>query len=155
MNVKDIKGRLKIDSGQFSGYALWKQSNGFILRWTAKGKKAYRFQGKILCEKKLKITRKVRLRGVDRIDEIENNIIEWQTTLQNRVVGLNFLTPGDLTIELRINKKKVKPKMIFLGPEMVHPKKNPFTIIHVIDEDELQTIPKIEPEPEPTYESNL
>ena len=160
MNVKSIKGRLKLDSGQFLGYALWKQLDGFHLRWTTKGKKAYTFQGKIVCQKKLKIVRKVRLETGDDINEIENNVIEWKTISQSKVVGLNFLTPGNFTIELRINNKKIKPKMIFLGPEMIHPEKNPFTIIHVIDEDTFQTRQKPKrkaeyestPEPEPVYE---
>ncbi len=158
MNVKNIKGSLKLDSGQFLGYALWKQSDGFHLRWTTKGKKVYTFQGKIVCQEKLKIYRKVRLKPEDEINEVENNVIEWQTTSQNKVVGLNFLTPGNFTLELRINSKKIKPKKIFLGPKMIHPKKNPFTLIHVIDEDELQTIQKpkakteYEPTPEPTPE---
>jgi len=158
MNVKNIKGSLKLDSGQFLGYVLWKQSDGFHLRWTTKGKKVYTFQGKIVCQEKLKIYRKVRLKPEDEINEVENNVIEWQTTSQNKVVGLNFLTPGNFTLELRINSKKIKPKKIFLGPKMIHPKKNPFTLIHVIDEDELQTIQKpkaktkYEPTPEPTPE---
>jgi hypothetical protein len=168
MNVKNIKGSLKFDSGQFLGYALWKQSDGFHLRWTTKGKKVYTFQGKIVCQKKLKISRKVRLETEDRINEIENNVIEWQTTSQNKVVGLNFRTPGNFTIELRINNKKIKPKMIFLGPEMIHPEKNPFTITCVIGEDKLQAMqnskakakyeptpelePVYEPTPEPVYE---
>ncbi|MHA1986106.1 MAG: hypothetical protein ACW98D_05640, partial [Promethearchaeota archaeon] len=174
MNVNNIKGRLKLESGQFLGYALWKQSDGFHIRWITKGKKSYSFQGKITCQKKLKIYRKVRLEPGDEINEMENNMIEWQTTSKNKVVGLIFLTPGNFTVELRINRKKIKPKMIFLGPEMTHPKKNPFTIIHDIDENNLQTRqqpkgkennevttqpvsepiyePTPEPEPEPIYE---
>jgi len=30
MNVKEIKGRTDISVGKFLGYALWKQSNGFL-----------------------------------------------------------------------------------------------------------------------------
>lgn len=76
MNVNDIKARLKLDPGQFLGYVLWNQTDGFHLRWTTKGKKVYTFQGKITCQKKLKITRKIRLDTGDRIDEMENNVIE-------------------------------------------------------------------------------
>ena len=39
MNVKEIKGHINFSSGQFLGYVLWKQSDGFHLRWTTKGKK--------------------------------------------------------------------------------------------------------------------
>ena len=61
MNVREIKGRTDFSSGKFLGYVLWKQSDGFHLRWTTKGKKENQFQGKILCTTKVKITKIVKL----------------------------------------------------------------------------------------------
>ena len=57
MIVRDIKGRPKFEPGQFLGYYLWKQSDGFHLRWSSKEGKTHSFQGKIVYQTKLKITR--------------------------------------------------------------------------------------------------
>ncbi|MBA7585428.1 hypothetical protein ES708_27407 [subsurface metagenome] len=91
MNVKNIKGSTEINSGQFLGYALWKQSDGFHLRWTTKGSKTHNFQGKIICEEKVMITKRVR--SETEIDTREKNTIGWDTTLQGQVDGFDFRTP--------------------------------------------------------------
>ena len=59
MNVRELKGRTKFESGKFLGYVLWKQSDGFHLRWTTKGGKSHNFQGKLVYQTKLKILRKL------------------------------------------------------------------------------------------------
>ena len=47
MKVNNLKGRPNFSSGQFLGYVLWKQTDGFHLRWTTKGdKKKKPFRGK-------------------------------------------------------------------------------------------------------------
>jgi len=165
MNVKSIKGLPTFTSGQFLGYILWKRSDGFHLRWTTKGKKANHFQGKISSQTKIKITKKARSETAENIKETDKNIIEWNTTLQDQMDGLDFLTAGNFTLELRINKKKVKSKSIFLGPQMIEPESNPFNITQLTAEKkveitkikpkELKKIEKVKeivPEPEPIYE---
>ena len=57
MNVRELKGRPKFESDQFLGYILWKQSDGFHLRWTTKKAKTHNFQGKLIYQNKLRITR--------------------------------------------------------------------------------------------------
>ncbi|MHA1257655.1 MAG: hypothetical protein ACTSPS_18875, partial [Promethearchaeota archaeon] len=159
MNVKEIKGRTDFSAGQFLGYVLWKQSDGFHLRWTTKGKKETQFQGKILCDTKVKINKIVRSESRDKIKKSESKTIEWDTTLKNDIDGVDFLTPGSFKLELLIDKKKIKPKSIYLGPQMIQPEKNPFTITqktsdkkYIIDEPVVKK--RIEPvsEPEPVYE---
>ncbi|MHA1376318.1 MAG: hypothetical protein ACTSR7_18725 [Promethearchaeota archaeon] len=170
MNVNNIKGRTEFDSGKFLGYILWKQSDGFHLRWTTKGSKEHLFQGKITCQTKRRITRRIRSETKNNINEAKNNKIEWDTTLQNNKDGFDFLTPGDFTVELLINKKKVKTKNIFLGPQMTPADSNPFIITQKTSESEFKTDkkkvkieskiktgkefkePTYEPTPEPTYE---
>jgi hypothetical protein len=159
MDVKNIKGRPTFNSDQFLGYFLWKQSDGFHLRWTTKKKKAHNFQGKIICQDKVKIIRRVLNENLYKINEVDRNTIEWNTILQENIDGLDFMTPGNFTLELRVDKKKVKPKNIFIGPQMIHPKQNPFTITKAIAEEELEEgikkstpVPKYEPIPEPEYE---
>jgi len=168
MNVKNIKGRTEINSGQFLGYALWKHSDGFHLRWTTKGSKTHNFQGKIIFEDRFMITKRVRLET--EIDTREKNTIGWDTTLQGQVDGFDFRTPGNFTVDLKIKKKKIKPKNIFLGPNLTQPESNPFTIIQKIAEIKVEPSKKREPkdyhiiseepvykptpelEPEPIYE---
>jgi len=164
MNVNDLKGRPRFKSGQFLGYTLWKQSDGFHLRWTTEEDKEYNFQGKIISQTKLRITKRVRIESGDKINETEKNTIEWNTIVQRQIDGVDFLTPGNFTVELRINKKKIKPKSIFLGPQMIQPEKNPFNITQKIAEKKLKIDkkkakkePKIKvkeeiKEPEPVYE---
>lgn len=113
MNVNDIKGRTEFNSGKFLGYVLWKQSDGFHLRWNTKGSKEHKFQGIITFQTKRRITRRVRSETKKDIKETKTNTIEWDTTLQNDRDGFDFLTPGDFTLELRINKKKLSQKAYF------------------------------------------
>ncbi|MFX0179454.1 MAG: hypothetical protein ACFE78_04640, partial [Candidatus Hodarchaeota archaeon] len=81
MNVKNIIGRPRFKSGEFLGYVLWKQSDGFHLKWIRKGGKTYNFQGKITSDKKL--AKKVRLLIGDRIEKAEKNTIEWNTKVED------------------------------------------------------------------------
>ena len=162
MNVKEIKGRVDFSSGQFLGYVLWRQSDGFHLRWTTKGKKENHFQGKIVCEKKVMITQIVKSESKDKIKKRESKTIEWDTTVKNDIDGLNFLTPGSFELELLIDKKKIKPKSIFLGPQMIQPESNPFTITqktpdkkYILDEPVVKKRAKPEPVYEPTPEPEL
>jgi len=163
MNVKDLIGRPKFDSGQFLGYLLWKQSDGFHLRWSKKGTKEYYFEGKIISE--TRIAQKLRIGTTDRLNESENRTIEWNTKKDEKMDGVDFLTGNNFKVELKINKKKVKPKNIFLGPKMINPEKNPFTVTGTVTEIqepiykpkpepvyEPESEPTYEPEPEPTYE---
>ncbi|GAH75844.1 unnamed protein product, partial [marine sediment metagenome] len=137
MNVKNIKGRTEYNSGQFLGYVLWKQSDGFHLRWTTKASKTkISFQGKIICEDKVMITKRVR--PETEIDTREKNTIRWDTTLQGQEDGFGFRTPGNFTVDLKIKKKKIKTKNIFLGPNLTQPESNPFTIIQKIAERKLE-----------------
>ena len=158
MNVINIKGRPKFTSGQFLGYVLWKQSDGFHLRWTTEGNKASNFQGKVTSQTKLKIVKRVRLENEDNINATEKNTIEWNTKVKNQIDGVDFLTPGDFTVELRINKKKINPKNIFLGAQMIQPEKNPFTITQITVKKKIERKKRKEsiyeptPEPEPVYE---
>ncbi|MHA1471865.1 MAG: hypothetical protein ACTSQW_02065, partial [Promethearchaeota archaeon] len=154
MNVKEIKGRTDFSSGQFLGYVLWKQSDGFHLRWTTKGKKGNAFQGKIICQTKVMITKIHKPESKDKIKKTESKTIEWDTIVKKDIDGFNFLTPGSFEVELRIDKKVIKPKNIFLGPQMIQPESNPFTITqkspdkkYIIDEPVVKR--KDEPEPEP------
>ncbi len=168
MNVKNIKGRTEYNSGQFVGYVLWKQSDGFHLRWTTKGSKPQNFQGKIICEDKVMITKRVRPKT--KVDTREKNTIGWDAILEGQEDGFDFRTPGNFTVDLRIKKKKIKTKNIFLGPNLTQPESNPFTIIQKIAERKLEVdtkkvkkepkkkVEKViketkpEPEPEPVYE---
>jgi hypothetical protein len=156
MNVKNIKGRTAFNSGKFLGYVLWKHSDGFHLRWTTKGSKTHNFQGKIICEEKVMITKRVR--SETEIDTREKNTIGWDTTLQGQVDGFDFRTPGNFTVDLKIKKKKIKTKNIFLGPNLTQPENNPFTIIQKIAERKLEVDTKKvkkeikELKPEPVYE---
>jgi len=165
MNVKEIKGRTDFSPGKFLGYVLWRQSDGFHLRWTTKGKKEHDFQGKITFQTKVLITKKLKPETKDQIKKAGNKTIEWKTTVKGDIDGLDFLTPGSFELELRIDDKKVKPKVIFLGPQMIQPESNPFTITQVTPERKFrpkETIiktksepvyqPTPEPEPEPIYE---
>ncbi len=124
MNVNNIKGRPKFTPGQFLGYILWKQTDGFHLRWTAKGKKAYNFQGKIIFHPKLQITKIVSPETGIKIQETGEKTIQWNIIEKTKINGLDFVTPGNFTLELRINKKKIKAKSIFLGSEMIKPEGN-------------------------------
>ncbi|MHA1193862.1 MAG: hypothetical protein ACTSP9_16500, partial [Promethearchaeota archaeon] len=138
MNINNIKGRTEFKSGKFLGYILWKQSDGFHLRWTTKGSKEHTFQGKITFQTKRRITRRIRSETKKNINETKNNTIEWDTTLQNDMDGFDFLTPGNYTIELLINQKKVKTKNIFLGPQMTQAENNPFTITQLTSKKEFE-----------------
>jgi len=176
MNVKNLIGRPKFKSGDFLGYVLWKQSDGFHLKWSAKGRKTYNFQGKIISESKL--AKKVGLLTGDRIVQVEKNTIEWNTKVEDED-GVKFLTPGNFTVEVRINKKKIKAENILLGRQMIQPDGNPFEVIQKTSEElkidkkkvkkeqetkipipvpepelsyELEPEPAYEPEPEPVYE---
>ncbi|MFX1601113.1 MAG: hypothetical protein ACFFB6_11000, partial [Promethearchaeota archaeon] len=177
MNVRDIKGRPKFESGQFLGYVLWKRSDGFHLRWTTKGRKAHNFQGKIVYQTKLGVTGKITSKTGFKIYETDDKMIHWNSSEEGKVSGIDFISPGNFTLELKIDKKKIKPKAIFLGPEMKNPESNPFTIIQIFEEKisqkeikkilekkikeplrEIETkaiyeyIPEVEPVYEPTLE---
>jgi len=158
MNVKNLIGQARFKSGDFLGYILWRQSDGFHLKWNTKGGKTYFFQGKITSDKKL--AKKVRLITGDSIERVENDTIEWNTKIEDED-GINFLTPGNFTVEVRINKKKIKKENIFLGPRMIQPDGNPFTITQIVPEKvkierkliiEEKVIKATEPEPELKYE---
>ncbi|NHJ25130.1 MAG: hypothetical protein EAX89_11170 [Candidatus Lokiarchaeota archaeon] len=168
MNVKTILGKPDFIPGKFLGYVLWKQSDGFHLRWTIKGKKRQSFQGKIKCLDKIKIINVYRTENTYKVNETQKNTIEWNTVLDSELDGFDFLTPGDFEVELRIKNKMIKSKMIFLGSEMFRPENNPFKIIQspseliLGDESEIiDTKVKLEKdekeivfkEPEPVYES--
>ena len=98
MNVKEIKGRTDFSSGQFLGYVFWKHSDGFHLRWTTKGKKEHDFQGKIIFQTKVLLTKKLRPESKDDIKQSESKTIEWDTTLKNDIDGVDFLTPGNFNL---------------------------------------------------------
>ena len=78
MNVREIKGRPKFEAGKFLGYVLWKQSDGFHLRWSIKGGKSHNFKGKIVYSNKLKITRTVLSRPGFKLYETEEKIVQWE-----------------------------------------------------------------------------
>ena len=151
MNVKKLKGRVDFEGKDILGYVLWKQSDGFHLRWTTSEKKTVKFQGKITFNEKFRIIKKYEPEDEDKIKEPGKNTIEWDSILKKGTEGLDFLTPGTFSLELRLNKKKVKPVSIFLGPEMIQPENNPFDILQTIKE---YSIPESvhEPAPEPVYE---
>ncbi|MFX1427787.1 MAG: hypothetical protein ACFFBE_15140, partial [Promethearchaeota archaeon] len=168
MKVYNIKGRPEFTAGQFLGYVLWKQTDGFHLRWTTKGDKKKTFQGKISYQNKLKITRIVRPESNVKIHKSTTNLIQWSATERGRVNGFDFFASGNFAVELRINKKKIKPKRIYLGQLIGRPRNNPFLIIQFISADEKGAekdfIKKLrekireplkEVEPEPIYESIL
>ncbi|UCC19930.1 MAG: hypothetical protein JSV62_01235, partial [Promethearchaeota archaeon] len=134
MIVREIKGRPKFESGKFLGYLLWKQSDGFHLRWTTKGKKPHSFQGRIVYHNKLRITRKFMPRTGLKVYEVAENMIYWNSIEERKTSGIDFFTPGNFTLELRIDEKKIKPKMIILGSQMKNPKSNPFIIIQMTEE---------------------
>ena len=138
MNVRDIKGRPKFESGVFLGYVLWKQLDGFHLRWTTKKRKIHKFQGKVAYHPKLRITRIVLPKSELKIYETGEKMIQWNSPEERKLNGIDFVTPGNFTLELRIDNKKVKPKMIFLGPEMKNPESNPFNIIQIPEEKILE-----------------
>ncbi|MFX0167205.1 MAG: hypothetical protein ACFE9V_17930, partial [Candidatus Hodarchaeota archaeon] len=168
MKVNNIKGRPKFSSGQFLGYVLWKQTDGFHLRWTTKGDKKKKFQGKISYQDKLKITKIVRPETKVKIHKTTTNLIQWSATERGRINGFDFFTSGNFALELRINNRRIKTKRIFLGQLIERPPKNPFIIIQSISADEKivekDFIRKLkeksrdtleEVEPEPIYESIL
>ena len=93
MNVKDLIGRPKFDSGQFLGYILWKQSDGFHLKWSKKGGKEYHFQGKIISE--TRIAQKLRIGTTDRFSESENRTTEWNTKIDEKMDDNCYLTEVD------------------------------------------------------------
>ena len=182
MNIRDTKGRPKFESEQLIGYYLWKQSDGFHLRWTTKKGKSHNFQGKIMHQDKLKITRIVNPKTECKIYEMGENLIHWNSLGEDQLNGIDFFTAGNFTIELRIDNKKAKPKSILIGFEMKNPENNPFHIIQNTDEEinekeikrklnlkakgqlkeiepealyEVSLGPKFELEPEPVYEPEL
>ena len=149
MNVKELLGRPDFTPGKFSGYVLWKQSDGFHLRWAKKGKKKQTFQGKISCSDKVKIIRVKRKDNVYKINETQKNTMEWSTILEEGVDGFDFLTPGDFEVELRVEKKKIKSKTIFLGSDMKQADNNPFKILQppgelILGDEIKKDEPKIE-----------
>ena len=131
MKINEIKGRPKFGASQFSGYVVWKQLDGFHVRWTTEGSKALNFQGKIISHDKIKVTKTYSSESREGTKETGTNTIEWNVQTKGRIDGFDFLTPGNITIELRINKKKNKPKFIFLGPNMINPEKNPIEIVQI------------------------
>ena len=54
MKVNNIRGRPKFSSGQFLGYVLWKQTDGFHLRWITKGNKKKNLSGENITSKQTK-----------------------------------------------------------------------------------------------------
>ena len=76
MNVKELLGHPDFTPGKFSGYVLWKQSDGFHLIWVNKKKKKQTFQGKITCSDKVKITKVKSKENVYKINETQKNTIE-------------------------------------------------------------------------------
>ncbi|MFX0143337.1 MAG: hypothetical protein ACFE9C_04610, partial [Candidatus Hodarchaeota archaeon] len=134
MNVRDLKGRPKFESDQFLGFILWNQSDGFHLRWSIKKAKTHNFQGKLVYQTKLRITRVVNTKTHLKIYETEEKMIQWNSPKEGKLNGIDFVTPGNFTLELRIDNKKIKPKKIFLGFEMKNPESNPFNIIQVTEE---------------------
>jgi hypothetical protein len=160
MNVKEIKGRTEFEGKGVLGYVLWKQSDGFHLRWTTSEKKAVKFQGKITFSDKFRIIKKYELEDEEKIKETGKKNIEWNSVIKKSTEGLDFLTPGNFSLELRIKKKKVKPENIFLGPNMIKPDSNPFDIIQLTKKYSISDTtqepvyePELEPEPtpEPVY----
>jgi len=156
MYVKEIKGRADFEGKDILGYILWKQSDGFHLRWTSSEKKAVKFQGKITYTDKFRIINKIELNEEEKINKTGKNSVEWFSELKKATEGLDFLTPGDFTIDLKINKKRAKPINIFLGSKMMHPENNPFDVIQIIKKyttQEPEYEPKPEATPEPVYET--
>ncbi|MHA2181894.1 MAG: hypothetical protein ACXAAH_10760, partial [Promethearchaeota archaeon] len=162
MKISDIKGRPIYTPGSFLGYILWKQTDGYHLRWNTKGKKHYIFQGKIVYQTKLKVTRRARAKSKIRFFERTEKVFEWNSLEEENTNGFDFVCPGNFMVELRINKKRIKTKKIFLGSVLSRPEKNPFMVTLIIDEirhqKELQKKLKVkskvvikEIEPEPIY----
>jgi hypothetical protein len=145
MNVKQLKGKPNYTKKKFSGYVLWKQSNGFHLRWmTRKGKK-HSFQGTLTYQGKILITKKDNIQLEDKLAKAEKKTIKWDVKGQDQFVGFNFLTPKSFTLELQIDNKKIKPKEIYLGPGMENPEENPF----LIDIPYRERVPNADLEPKP------
>ncbi|MFX1391898.1 MAG: hypothetical protein ACFE9Z_17675, partial [Promethearchaeota archaeon] len=161
MHVRDIKGRPKFELGELSGYFLWKQTDGFHLRWTTKKAKALNFQGLIDHSSKLKVTRITNPRLNFKIYKTGTNSFQWNSEGEKKINGIDFFTSGNLSFELRINNKKIKPKAIFIGSSMTNPKSNPFNIIQISEEETTKKLKikfeKYKPtfqeiNPEPLYE---
>ena len=150
MNIKQLKGKPNYNQEKFSGYILWKESNGFHLRWRTKKWKKSSFQGTLTYQDKIMITKKDNIQNDDTLKKAGKKTIEWDVKGQDQMIGFNFLTPKSFTLDLRINNKKVKSKEIYFGPKMQNPEENPF----IIDQPPKKKIlkPTYEPEPEPTYE---
>ncbi|MHA2049819.1 MAG: hypothetical protein ACW986_09415, partial [Promethearchaeota archaeon] len=171
MKINEIKGRPRFSSGEFLGYVLWKQTDGFHLRWNTEGEKLYTFKGKIGYQTKLKVTRIAKPESRIKIVELEENVIEWVSLEKGKINGFDFITPGNFTLELKINNKTIKPKNILLGSQKLRPENNPFTITQITTEENHEKemirklkakdndiVKEIEPEAtflnkiEPTYE---
>ncbi|MFX1281785.1 MAG: hypothetical protein ACFFA3_20720, partial [Promethearchaeota archaeon] len=167
MKVYNLKGRPNFSSGQFLGYVMWKQTDGFHLRWTTKGDKKKTFQGKISYQDKLKVTRITRPETEVKIQKSTKKLIQWSTTERGKINGFDFFATGNFAVELRVNNKKIKPKRIFLGQLIERPRNNPFIIFQytsadekIIEKDFMRKLREKsrdlrEVKPEPIYESIL
>ncbi|MHA2400809.1 MAG: hypothetical protein ACXADU_18220, partial [Promethearchaeota archaeon] len=128
MKINEIKGSPKFSLGEFLGYALWKQANEFHLRWNTKGGSLYTFRGKIISQTKVQVTLVANPESVVKFSEPEENAIEWVSLEKGKINGFDFATPGNFTIELKINNKIIESKNIILGEQKLRPETNPFTI---------------------------
>jgi hypothetical protein len=155
MNVKELKGKPSINLKKFSGYLLWKKSNGFHIRWMTKKGKKDTFQGILTYQDKIMITEKINIQSEDKLSKKEGKTLKWEVKGQDQLVGFTFLTPRSFTLELKVNNKNLKPNKIFIGPNMLNPEDNPFMVDRPIRKIVPKPVLSSIPESKPIFESSV
>ena len=117
--------------GEHKGYFLWKDEDGWHLRWTTKNRK-HEFSGSIVCDGSFKsVHARSKDDKKDKIKRVGRNRIEFRTRVQGGRDGVDFRLSSDtaaVTFDLRMDGQRVEVNRVKIGRNKRFPGGVPFTL---------------------------
>lgn len=128
---EDWQGRPEFAPGAANGYFVWKDGDGWHVRWTNKGEKKFRYEGTITTSGSFSRFEAVEKDRKDTIRKVSDDRIVFDAQTQGKVDGVNFRTSPDsasVTFDLREDGSRADVEKIRIGRNKERPHKVPFTL---------------------------
>jgi hypothetical protein len=128
--ARDWQGRPDFEQGESLGYFVWRDDDGWHVRWTTKGKRRT-FAGTISCDGAFMNVEPVSKGQRDWVKRRGDGVIRFDTVVEGGVDGVDFrLSPSAerITFDLEMDGRPVAPDLVRLGARKRRPASVPFTI---------------------------
>jgi hypothetical protein len=124
------QGRPDFTKGEALGYFVWRDAEGWHVRWTTKGKRRT-FSGTVSCDGAFMQFAPVAKGRRDYVKKVAEHTIKFDTVVEGGMDGIDFrLSPSTetVTFDLLMDGERVAPELVRVGAGKTRPPKVPFSI---------------------------